>query len=473
MTSRPSGRRLPVQAGRVGPRMAAIAIPGLLLFGHLTGGANGVVAGLLFAMSASGLGLALLFWERSPVPQRFVSLVIWTGVPAGALMAFVALSALPGSGALGGGRLSELVGGGSLSLDPQATWLEFVKLLGLAATALLAERVASSARRLRQTIWALIWVGGAWTVWALLLLAINAGSTGVTRLSGGFVSPNVAGAVIVITLLLLVGECRPQPAGQGRSSGRDRWIVAALGIVLVAGLALTASRACATLGLSLAAGLWLWPRRGPLWQQARQSRFRSIELRVLIGCGLGAAMLSAGSLVARLPQTGTAAVDRWSILEVYAGAAAQSPLTGHGLGAASALSRLLLTPENYAVFWNVRAAHNLFVQWWVETGLLGVALWGGAMIFLGFRTLTGLGKPGRSAMAGPIAALVFLVLHGQVDYELQIYSVALTAAYLTGLCAAVSCQPVGYWERLARASKGKLRTKRGRGSPNPEPTVKF
>ena len=92
---------------------------------------------------------------------------------------------------------------------------------------------------------------------------------------------------------------------------------------------------------------------------------------------------------------------------------------------------------------------------------------------LAVRTWYGLGSEGRAAMAGPMAALMFLLVHGLVDYELQIYSIALTAAYLAGLCAAGGSQRQPYWSRLRRAAGAPLSKTGAAGSPKREPAARF
>lgn len=450
--------------------------PCLLLVGHLIGGASDAPAGLALTSLVLILALILCLRERHPVSPAFIRTTFWAGVPLIILMVFAAFSATPGSAGLASGALAQTVGSVSLSIDPPATWLETAKLCGLFGVVLAAERLAASARRLHQVLLILIGTGFVWTLWALWLAASEASLSGFIRLSGGFVSPNVAGSLIVVTLLLLVGEIRRfDPTGRRSiSTRRASWMAALVGIVLASGLVLTASRACALLGLGLTVLLWLWPRseRRPAVairpRRPLQSVFTAFFC-LLLAVGL----LGAGTLMSRLSQTGSDAVDRWAIMKIYVAAAEQSPLTGHGLGSAPALSRLLITPDNYGIFWNIRATHNLFVQWWVEAGLLGAALWFSAVVIVSVLTWRGLGRAGRDALAGPIAALAFLLAHGMVDYDLQVYSIALTAALLAGLCLAGSSHSGTYWRRLARVRAGQASRSRRAVSPNRQTVVTF
>lgn len=455
---------------------ASVAVPGLLLAGHLLGGASDLISASFLTAGVWVALLVLALSERRPFRTIYLGSLLWAGLPFILLLVFVALSLAPGSAAFAAGPLAKVVGARTLAIDAPAALLELLKLGGLGAMVLIAERLATSARRLRQTLKALIGLGVVWTGWSLLLLAIDSGTSGVGRLSGAFVSPNVAGALIATTLLLLVGDHAPRSGANGASI---RWrsmrgLSAALfGGILVVGLVLTASRACATIGLGLSALLWLWPRgRGLLARLKGGDAFPLVGGLVAAVCA-SIALFAGVNLVSRLSQTSADAGDRWAIMQIYASAASDAPWTGYGLGSASALSRLLITADNYAVFWNIRAAHNLVVQWWLEGGVVGLGLGASLLGVVAIRALGGLGAKGRLALGGPIAALAFLGLHGMVDYDLQIYSVALTSALLIGVCLAGGAHSAAYWDRFSNATRRKGSRNDNPSSPNAGPEDRF
>ena len=453
---------------------AAAVLPVLLTAGHLIGGGSGAGAAAILTAATAVTLLSLSLLERRPYSAIYLSGLVWLGPPVALLAVWLLAGLVPGSHVVAQGSLARLVGAHTLAIDPQAAWLECLKLGGLATTVLAAERLAASARRLRKTLRILIGCGVVWTLWSMLLLAVDAGSSGAGRLSGAFVSPNVAGALIVISLLLLVGDNPPRDdPSAGAQSWPRRLRPALLGVILLTGLVLTASRACTLLGLVLAGSLWLWPRRRSLLSAeggATPLKFIcGLALALLVGVGL----LAGASLLSRLSRTANDAQDRWAILEVFAKAAEQAPLTGYGLGSVSALSRMLISKDNYSYFFNIRAAHNWVMQWWVEGGLIGLALVLVLLAITAFRVCRGLGPRGREALGGPLAALVFLLVHGLVDYELQIYSITLTAALLSGLCLAGAGHSDRYWARFRRASRRKRRERSIHASPNPDLAARF
>ncbi|CAN5360758.1 hypothetical protein BH09PSE1_BH09PSE1_05060 [soil metagenome] len=446
----------------------------MLLVAHLIGGGSDRIAASAFTAATSSALLVLCLSDRQPYAPKYLRSLLWAGVPFCCLLAFVALSVIPGSNVLSVGPISKVIAARSLSVDPSATGLELFKFLGLGATLLVAERLATSARRLRRMLRALIWIGVIWTLWAIVLLALDVGASGIGRLSGAFISPNVAGALIVVTLLLLVGDNPPRDRSpSGAPASLKRFAPALLAVILIVGLVLTASRACAGLGVILSGLLWIWPRRVALLNTLKGRG----SLRFIAGlgatAGISAAVFAGATLMSRLPRTTADAQDRWAIMKTYAAAAAESPLAGYGMGSASALSRLLITRDNYDVFWNIRAPHNLMVQWWVEGGFIGLGLIVATLVVIVVRTLSGLGARGRLAMSGPLTAMLFLALHGMLDYDLQIYSIALTGTFLMGLCLAGSACSQNYWSRFLRRSRRKRHPTADDASPNAGPEDRF
>ncbi|MGH7019203.1 MAG: O-antigen ligase family protein, partial [Brevundimonas sp.] len=135
------------------------------------------------------------------------------------------------------------------------------------------------------------------------------------------------------------------------------------------------------------------------------------------------------------------ASDRWTILTAYWTNFLHSPAYGYGLGAAPTLATMSMTPDNYDALWNIRAVHNVYLQWLVEGGVVGAVL-----MFATVASLIGLAIRGAlcgafSSLAAFLAIDLVFLLQGLVDYPLQIPSLAMTWALLLGLQTAVAVAP--------------------------------
>lgn len=419
----------------------------LLWIGHLVGGASGPIgaAWLTAAFAAVAAGaLAAGVAVPGPAARR---LLLRPVLLYAALAVFVGLSVVPGSAALATGPWHARVGAETLSLDPAATALELLKLGGLAAAFLLALACAASRRRLRLTLRIFTAFAVVWALVALAAYAAGAGAPEARRLSGAFVSPNVAASVLGVALFIAVAAGR---GGGDRKRGAPVLAAAAVA-VLGAALLLTASR------FAVAAVLLLGTPAAVAGGRAAWARAPGLRARLALAAAslAGAAALAAAAprLLSRVGSAGEAVVDRLAVMGAFAQAATAAPLFGHGLGAASALSRLLLTPETYPVLWNVRATHNLGLQWLVEGGLVGAVLALGVLVLVLGVAVRGRDQ-GQDARTWPVfAALVLVLVHGQVDYAPQIYSAALTFAFLLGLVFGRAAAPPeeGRRRRLAKA----------------------
>jgi hypothetical protein len=139
------------------------------------------------------------------------------------------------------------------------------------------------------------------------------------------------------------------------------WLAAAI-LLLAFTLLLTQSRAGVAVTALCAVGLFaFWPReRGPS---------SALQKWLAVGGFAAAALvvLDAGRGVAgRLGGLADAAADRREIFGVYWAAFADSPLFGGGLGTATYVTKLALTPQTYDALWNIQSAHNWALQWLAE-----------------------------------------------------------------------------------------------------------
>lgn len=123
----------------------------------------------------------------------------------------------------------------------------------------------------------------------------------------------------------------------------------------------------------------------------------------------------------------TALVDAWQ----------QSWLTGHGLGSMGDVIDEGTTLSNAAILVPHDKAHNVVLQWLVQTGVIGTVMAGfivGWMLLPSLRLY--LGRRSNRSKALPRAIVfvfAFFVLHGLVDYALEIPALMWILALLMGV----------------------------------------
>lgn len=426
----------------------ALAAPlALAIFAaHAAGGATGPEAGLI--LSAAAAVSLLMVWctvrePSAPVDYRPL-------YPAATcfliLLAFVGWTAWQPSSALPRGPLAALVGSSKVSIQPDETMLELTRLTGLATAVACGFILGADPKRARRTINLFLAFGLVWTLASLCwFLASNQ-----PRLSGPFVSPNVAAALLLCLLFpVLARTVRRMARARGRLLDRAVKAApyAAYAALLVVCLTLTASRSALTLAAIL----------GPLMVAALLLKARPRQwvwvagAAAVFGLGLtGLIIFADRGAFARLSEATVDASDRWTILGVYWANFLQSPLHGFGLGTAPTLAKMSMTPDNYNALWNIRAVHNVYLQWLVEGGVVGATMMFGTVACLIWLAVKSALLGAFSSLAPFLAIdLVFLV-QGLVDYPLQIPSLAMTWALFLGLQAAVAVSPVR--KRIRRAS---------------------
>lgn len=405
-------------------------VPAVIILAHLAGGAGGVAeAGMVTAIISVIGGLA--FASRRLYPSRaYVAGLRLPAIGLGVVLALGLISVLPGSDRLSTGWIAELAGLSTLSVDPEATWLEVLKILGLLTVFVLAQRYASSPERMVFTLQIMVWTTVGWAAWSLALFAMApTGHAPIARLAGTFVSPNVAACVLSVGILSWMTLASMKSAKSGTAS---RLVMIGAGIVLAGALLLTASRSAIILLSILSACLWT-----PAMWRALKTRLSGVGAP-LTGAILGTAGLvivvsGAGAFMVRMGGIGQEVASRLTIMGAYAEAVSANPLFGQGLGTVPRISRLLLSAENDAVMWNVRAVHNLPLQWLVEAGFVGTVAAGSGLIALMVVTVRRLTHRDRRRLAPLLLVSAFMFGQGLVDYPAQIYSVALSWAFVLGL----------------------------------------
>ena len=334
------------------------------------------------------------------------------------------------------------VGDRAGTLDRSATLIELVRLIVLATTFAVGLLLGGTDERAQLTVRLLSIACCGYAVLALVQHVVWPGnvlwlpkSTFQDRLTGTFLSANVAaGAFGVMGMLVLSTIDVRLLAVPGRTS-RDLTFVAqyAGAAVLLACLVLTASRSGAVafftaIGFTVALSNWSKPLDAP----PSPNRWVLFGVPTLL---MGGLVLAAQLLTSRLVSLDTDWNGRRTLFSLHWNAFLQSPLTGYGLGSFSALNKTLVTPSSFGALWYIQAAHNVYLQWLEETGVVGATLMFAIIGVILFEIIRGLARRHamRSLMRGVLAASAVLLIQGLADFTLQTPGVAILWALLLGL----------------------------------------
>lgn len=418
-----------------GPRLLVGTAPAFLYATHLLFGANSLLAAQSLTFGLSILLVAALFLPRprrdlSRVKFLFPHLLALTLVLA---IAGLTLSAPPLSAAKAIWSASGFAG--SASLNRYATILEMIKLGGLACVAILGCLQGARTRRARATIEILVLLGGVYAVASLVMFLSGLQVRQGGRLTGGFMSANSAATVFGILIVIATGvllrswyRFRPARLSQRALAMAPYGVCLALFCTC---LLLTASRmgVAATLLSLLTFATWE--------AMATRARLASLIAGGLLAVSAAAVLflVSGGVLLERLDEVGTDAANRGQIFAAHWAAFERSPLFGYGLGTFADVNNHIMTPDNYAALWSIRAAHNVYIQWLEEAGLVGAIpmflLIGSLIVFtcLGVRQM----RSCQVLARGLVASSAVVLIHGTTDYALQVPSIAAFWAFVLGL----------------------------------------
>ena len=413
----------------------AASVPSLLIFGAMiAGGADNAFLALLTSSLAAGL---LLIFLMSPGHRRDLARIP-NLAPVAVLFLCTLLVAVwsltpfsPGGTHPVWAYVPAL---GAATIARSQTLIEILKLCGLAAFFVSGAIMARSEEFGRKARYAVL-AGGVIFALKGLTHVGNGDSVWAGRLTAGLASPNIAGTALGILFILAMTTLGARNSS-GRQNRGEKLVFAyapAAGLMLLflACLFLTASRgAIAATGIAALVylGLMLTARKITLLQGSI-----AVAALAVIGGGLA---LTRGTLA--LHRFGAVSADtsaRAVLFSVHLAAFQTSPLMGFGLGAFDAINKLEFTRLNYAAVWNVRAAHDVYLQWLDEAGLIGAAP---MFLCIGLILITTLFlSVGQRRHARWIRAMLavdaLVMIHGATDFALQVPSVAALWAYLLGL----------------------------------------
>ncbi|WP_443749077.1 O-antigen ligase family protein [Asticcacaulis solisilvae] len=348
--------------------------------------------------------------------------------------------------------------------DLSAFVTAFLKLMGLACAFLAGVRLCSDNDGARRIVDAILAGGTLWAIFAILMQAIDPYAIyGVAkigdprRLAAAFTSPNSAATLFGSLAVLAWGRTLSRFILSDRHEFFER--IDPLYIIEFA--------VCATaLIMSLSRSGWLATAAALAGLTMVMFR-RRISLPLFAGglIAVAAAVavvlkLSSFTMVDRLVKLQADIDTRQMLFAAHAAAGMKHPVMGWGLGSFITINNSVVTADTYPALWAVRAAHNVYLQWFEETGFVGI----GALVVLNLAVLGTLfagaikkKRMGDRLWAMLFAYLVFLI-HGLTDYAFQETSLSLYVAMLLGTGFAMATRS----EREAAPARRRMGVPRNR-----------
>ncbi len=321
--------------------------------------------------------------------------------------------------------------------DPSAIWLEAIKLGGIMCAFALGLRCSLTDDGAKRLFDALLYIGGGWALASLIMFILDpAGIYGVVkfgagRLTGAFSSPNSAGTLFGALSVMSLGRVISRVMTRRETQILERIdpVMAGVCAVSLAALMLTVSRGAILSTMICLAMLSVMLLRNHL----SLPRLAAVGLAIVVVL-IAIFATPLASVIGRLDGIDGDAQVRATILKSHFNFAMQHPWFGAGLGSFNTVNSHIVTAQDYPELAVIRATHNVYLQWFEETGIAGLA----GLAFLNGAVLLPMvsGARRRSQMGGRIWAilagyLVFL-LHGFTDYAFQEPALALFVALLLG-----------------------------------------
>jgi O-antigen ligase len=321
---------------------------------------------------------------------------------------------------------------GASTVDKSITLLEIIKLLGLACLFFVGAATGASDHRARLAINVVLLLGALFGLWAFFEFVSGALGPAHTRLEARFMTPNAAGTVFAALLLLTLG---PAISAYKSSSKTSRFTAlapyCAAGLIFVICLLMTASRgAFAATGAGLAAFGLIQVFSGRM-KWSRTAVGAIVALVVIVGL----LWVAGDLLISRFFVLTQDINTRAFIFQVHWEAFRASPWMGYGLGTFDVVNRTLLGAATMRELWVVRAAHNLYISWLEQAGVIGAApMFACIAVLILVAARNTLRRSRATALLfGLLAVHVAVLVHGISDFALEIYSIAGFWSYLLGL----------------------------------------
>ncbi len=439
-----------------GERVGVILVSLLLFlaFISIAGGDNAAALAVTFAYCASPPLLLLSKWGRLAVEPSVILVVL--GLLFGLTIIVAALTLTPvhlDSPHLAWGMVAA---NSTPSLDHSRTSIEIVKLMGLSSifiTGLILGKSYSRAIYLLQTAALMGCIYGLWSFIAFIVAPSTFMGFGTSqwsnRLCATFSSANTAGTFFGTMLILCVGLLVIMPSQASRSVDRrseiERKLSLSAGLIGIAlivstALLLTGSR---TAILTTTLVLLIFVLSESFYQRWRWQISALVLAPSATLAGFLLLLFSGASFFQRMTAVQFDAASRAQIYLINIQAAKPFPYFGLGLGSFELVHRQLIDTTHFGILWNIRAMHNVYLQWWQEAGALGSApLFMSIILCLAFIGSRAVQRRATGTYLRIILAMSAIVLlHGSTDFALEEFSFAGFWTLLLGCGLAVSLSP--------------------------------
>lgn len=330
---------------------------------------------------------------------------------------------------------------GTISLDPNASLLGAMRLMGHIFFFLLAldlmDHPARVARAMRWLFWGIV----GWAIYGMVALTVlgDIGLWGAKThyqgfATGPFINRNSFAAFLGLGAVLGVARLFEIRANAKTRPAHRHGILTETGLRLLvhgAGLALIVITLLATgsrMGLAASAlamtvtALILQRAERPADTGAKTTRWPNWRIAALGLAGLVAVVVVFGQVVAeRALYTGNDLATRLQIFAVAFDLIATRPFVGFGLDA-FALAFELARPESFLNAFTFADAHSSYLENWAEGGLIfgSVPLVVGGLYARRLLRALSAGGRGQSATAAAAGALSLAGVHSLVDFPFEI-----------------------------------------------------
>lgn len=416
------------------PFAAAVVV---LIYGaHLARGAMSFEASQLVHFVTAGLLAAILLVPGLRRDLLGVSGLLVLGVLFILLIAYALLSLTPW--AIGGPQavwaFTE-AGSPAGTLDKTRTTGEIIRLIGLACVFVTGVAAGASDDRARIVLLAIFWAGVAYAFWAIIIFVagLRIGEVSQSnRLEASLFNPNAAGTLFAVLLAIGFGLSMRVWRSAPPRERLSRILPFAGGLlILITALGMSGSRGATA---ALLAGLVVFAGLQFLIGETRLTWRRTAPL-LAASAAVFALLLSSDLLLSRLGGIDAEFNNRTPLFAMHWDAFLARPWSGYGLGVFDILHQTLLDASTFESQWRVRGAHNVYLEWLLQVGVIGVVPMFAAIGFVLFRTVRGVFERSRmtSVLCALVAADVVFLVHGLSDFALEIPSMSLLWSFLLGL----------------------------------------
>lgn len=337
------------------------------------------------------------------------------------------------------------------SIDPYLTIIELIKLTAFAATFLIGAVIGVDGDRAKSLLRWLLLLGLFYSLWAFIdhvtspnwlfgaprLFAPN-------RLSASLVSPNTAAVFFGSIVLLNLGELEQKIQPYGNRSGVN---VGLLEVVAPSAalplISLVAAMTCLILTLSRVGILVTVATVALLTAIASLARLRRrvvispllATAAIVITVVLASSAMNVGSLEERIGTLNNDMVARNAIFTAHWAAFRGAPLWGYGLGTFAHVNSIVMSHVNVGTLSELGAAHNVYLQWLEQAGLLGaVSMFTCAgLVSLQIARLAVGRQDQRSGNLAILGVLLLMLAQGAMDFALEVPAVGTFASLLLGI----------------------------------------